>query len=416
MAVPAPDIGDFDIVIAGGGLVGGSLALALAGLSCRVALIEAAEPDSGAQPSFDDRTIALSFGSCRILRALGIWDQIAASVWPIKQIHVSEQGRFGTAVIDSREQGVPQLGHVIKSRELGTALWQRLRELETVALICPASATDSRIHRSLRDIQVAESAAERTLRSPLLVVADGARSALRAKLGIGAADRDYDQVAVVANIQIDSRKVGHIAYERFTPEGPLAMLPGPGGRYTVVLARDKGSAEYVMSLADADFLELVQAEFGFRLGRLSRGGRRVCYPLSLTTAEALTAERAALVGNAANGLHPVAAQGFNLGLRDAACLAELIADGYARDGKGFDPGAAEVLRAYAEWRRADQRKVVRFTDSLIRGFGPANKLLATGRGLALATFDIWPGAKRMLAEQTMGLTGQTSRLARGLPL
>ena len=411
-AIPA----DYDIVIAGGGLVGGSLALALAQLPCRVALIEAIEPDDVAQPSFDDRTIALSYGSCRILRALGLWEQIADSVWPIRQIHVSEQSRFGTAVIDSTEQGVPQLGHVIKSRRLGTALWQQLRQLETVDLICPASVTATRICEQQREISLHQAANTHPVATQLLVVADGARSKLRAALDIDADDRNYDQVAVVANIQIDPAKTGHAAYERFTPEGPLAMLPGPDGRYTVVLARTTATAADVMAMDTTDFLQLVQEEFGFRLGRLSRAGERMSYPLSLTTAAQLTEDRAVLIGNAAHGLHPVAAQGFNLGLRDVACLAELIADGYANAGESFDPGNAELLQSYCSWRSSDQRKVVRFTDSLIRGFGASPAAIATGRGLALATFDVWPGAKRMLAHQTMGLSGQLSRLARGLPL
>ncbi len=411
-----PNESDYDIVIAGGGLVGGSLALALAQLQCRVALIEAVLPDNAAQPSFDDRTIALSYGSSRILRALGLWDHLENSVWPIRQIHVSEQKRFGTAIIDSAEQGVPQLGHVIKSRQLGVALWQRLRELEKVSLICPASVTATRILKEQREISLRGRPDTQTVNARLLVVADGARSKLRAALDIAVEDRDYDQVAVVANIQIDPRKAGHIAYERFTPEGPLAMLPGPEGCYTVVLARSGGTATDVMAMAEADFLQLVQDEFGFRLGRLSRASERMSYPLSLTTAARLTEDRAVLIGNAANGLHPVAAQGFNLGLRDVACLAELIADGYAKDGAAFDPGNSALLQSYCEWRGSDQSKVVRFTDSLIRGFGPPNAALAAGRGLALATFDVLPGAKRMLARQTMGLSGQLSRLARGLPL
>jgi 2-octaprenyl-6-methoxyphenol hydroxylase len=409
---------DYDVVIAGGGLVGGSLALALAQLSCRTALVEAVLPDSESQPSFDDRTIALSYGSCRILSALGLWEYLQQqdSIWAIHKIHVSEQKRFGTALIDSAEQGVPQLGYVIKSRDLGAAIWQRLRDLNNVDLFCPGTVTATDCSPHARSIDLDSAANPAALAAKLLVVADGARSRLRDALQISAEHRDYEQVAIVANIQVDKRKAGHVAYERFTAAGPIAMLPGPQGQYTVVMARRAEAAPQVLDLSSDDFLSLAQDDFGYRLGRLSRVGNRSSYPLGLTTADALSAERAVLIGNAAHGLHPVAAQGFNLGLRDVACLAELIADGCAEQGAGFDPGAANLLASYKAWRGDDQRKVVRFTDSLIRGFGAEDPGLAVGRGLALASFDMLPGAKRMLAHQTMGLSGHLSRLARGMPL
>jgi len=418
MSQPSAAKADYDIVIAGGGLVGGSLAVALADLPARVLLIEAVPPESDDQPSFDDRSIALSHGSCRILRTLGLWDQLAdtRSVWPITRIHVSEQKRFGTAVIDSDEQGVSELGYVIKSRDLGAVLWQRIRELDAVKLLCPGKVTAVESGAGVRQIEVSGAAGDQALTTNLLVAADGARSGLRSALNIEARNRNYDQVAIVANVQVDSRMAGHAAYERFTSQGPLAVLPGPDGRYTVVLARSSETASDALDMSDSDFLQLLQDAFGFRLGRLARIGKRTSYPLSLTTANQLIQDRAVLIGNAAHGLHPVAAQGFNLGLRDVACLAELIADGYGDHGDGFDPGGPDTLDAYCDWRSADHSKVVRFTDSLIRGFGSANSAVATGRGLALAGFDIFPGAKRMLAHQTMGLGGQLSRLARGLPL
>ncbi|TDJ43604.1 MAG: 2-octaprenyl-6-methoxyphenyl hydroxylase [Gammaproteobacteria bacterium] len=407
--------GDFDVLIAGGGLVGGSLAIALAGTSCRVGLVEAIPPDSDVQPSFDDRTIALSRGSYRILNELGIWPLIADSVWPIHKIHVSEQKRFGTALIDADEQGIPELGFVIKSRRLGQALWQKLGELPTVTTFCPARVTATEIEAGLRSVTLAGATVE-SLSTQLLVVADGARSELRGALGIQSSDRDYGQVAVVANIQVDPQRAGCVAYERFTPEGPVAILPGRDGLYTVVLARTSESAPTVMSMSDDEILDLVQSAFGFRLGRFTRIGQRFAYPLHLVTADSIVAERAVVIGNAANGLHPVAAQGFNLGLRDVASLGEVIADGYGLQAAAFDPGTVDILTSYCDWRCSDQRKVVGFTDSLIRMFGIPGAPASIGRGLALAAFDMVPGAKQELARQTMGLSGRLSRLARGLPL
>lgn len=412
----ASTAGVYDVVIAGGGLVGGSLAIALAQTDCRVALVEAVPPESAQQPSFDDRTIALSRGSYRILDQLGIWSRIAESVWPIHQIHVSQQGRFGTAVIDTNEQGVPELGYVIKSRALGLALWALIREQAGIEVFCPAKVTATTVVNGIRQVELHSGDEQQTLQTKLLTVADGARSSVRTALGIAAEERDYEQVAVVANLQIDSAHSGYIAYERFTPEGPLAILPGADGQYTAVLARNADTVQEVMDMPDESLLDMLQSLFGFRLGRLRRIGKRQAYPLHLVTAKDIVTERAVVIGNAANGLHPVAAQGFNLGLRDVASLAEMIADGLGKDRDGFDAGNAEFLEEYANWRTSDQRKVVRFTDGLIRLFGVGGGAAATVRGLSLSVFDVLPGAKQALAQQTMGLTGRMTRLARGLPL
>jgi 2-octaprenyl-6-methoxyphenol hydroxylase len=424
--IPAAD--EFDVVIAGGGLVGGSLAIALAQIQAqinaeshahnggRIALIEAVPPESDAQPSFDDRTIALSRGSYRILDQLGIWSHIKDSVWPIQQIHISQQQRFGTSLIDSAEQGVAELGYVIKSRALGESLWAQIRALESVEIFCPTSVTTTKLEDGRRRVELQGANGAQSITTKLLVVADGARSRVRTALGISAEDRDYEQVAVVAKVQIDPEHAGHVAYERFTSEGPLAMLPGPDGQYTVVLARNAETVQSVMDMSDEKLLALLQSLFGFRLGRLRRLGKRQAYPLHLVTAGEITAERAVVIGNAANGLHPVAAQGFNLGLRDVASLAEIIADGFHSDGKDFDSGGNETLHAYKDWRQSDQRRVVKFTDGLIRLFGVQGGAAAAARGLSLAAFDVLPGAKKELARQTMGLAGKMSRLARGLPL
>jgi 2-octaprenyl-6-methoxyphenol hydroxylase len=221
---------------------------------------------------------------------------------------------------------------------------------------------------------------------------------------------------VVANVQIDPRRSGCVAYERFTNEGPLALLPGADGQYTVVLARHSDNVQAVLDMPDAELLALLQSLLGFRLGRLQRIGQRQAYPLYLVTAEQVIAERAVLVGNAAHGLHPVAAQGFNLGLRDVAALAETLNDELQKAAGSADVGSPELLQTYADWRQADQRKVVEFTDGLIRLFGVAGGAASALRGLSLSAFDILPPVKRELARQTMGLSGRMSRLARGLPL
>ncbi len=405
---------DYDVVIAGGGLVGGSLAVALAASDLRIALVEAEPHDSAVQASFDDRSIALSHGSCNILRQLGLWDALQSDAFPITRIHVSEQQRFGNALIDAAEQGIAELGFVIKGRRLGAALWQRINKLTGLDVCCPARVTATVPAADGRDVVVATPDGEQTLRTRLLVVADGARSSLREALGVAAAIDDYGQTAIVANVQVDRRYAGHTAFERFTPQGPLAVLPGADGLYTVVLACATEQAKQLSALADNEFLQQVQNRLGFRLGRLRKLGKRTAYPLSLVQTAALTTERAVMIGNAAHGLHPVAGQGFNLGLRDAASLAELLITGSRQTPAEFDAGAKSLLQNYADWRHNDQRRVVAFTDGLIRLFGRRGRLLSHARGLGLAVFDTFPAGKRLLARQTMGLGGRMTRLARGL--
>jgi 2-octaprenyl-6-methoxyphenol hydroxylase len=407
---------EFDVVISGGGMVGASLACALSALPLRIALVEAVPFESAAQPSFDDRTIALSRTSRKILGALGAWDEVGPLATPIREIHVSERGRFGSALIRAEEQGVEDLGYVVANRALGAALWARLGAARNIEVICPGSVTAPRAGE--HDVSVALDAAHggRRIDARLLVVADGARSSLRQALGIGATERSYGQTAVVGNVAIAGAPSAFTAYERFSAEGPLALLPFRDGRYVFVLARPPEVAQAALGLEEPAFLRLLQESFGRRLGEFTRLGRRSAYPLSLVQAAALTAPRAAIIGNAAQGLHPVAGQGYNLGLRDVATLAEVVADAVRA---GEDPGSATALSRYAAWRRRDQRNVVAFTDGLIRLFGldvPGTGLVGAARGAALLLFDMAPPAKRALAWQTMGMAGTMTRLARGLPL
>jgi 2-octaprenyl-6-methoxyphenol hydroxylase len=403
----------YDVVISGGGMAGASLAWALTRLPIRIALVEPVAFESAAQPSFDDRTIALSRSSQRILDSLGLWSEIGGQACPIREIHVSERGRLGNAVINGEEQGVGDLGYVVANRVLGAALWQRLRVAKNVAVFCPGRITAVRQQPERLVVDLVSEQHEGPLGARLLAVAEGAGSALRQALGIGVAHRPYDQTAIVGSVEVAAGGNGHAAYERFTAEGPIALLPGGGRRFIFVMARAARAAPAIMALDDAAFLDLLQRGFGQRLGRFSRVGRRNAYPLTLVQARRVIAPRAALIGNAAHGLHPVAGQGYNLGLRDVAALAELVADAIRA---GADPGSAAVLEQYAAWRRRDQRNVVAFTDGLIRLFELPLRTLGIARGLGLMLFDVLPGAKSSLAHYTMGLGGTLTRLARGLPL
>lgn len=400
----------FDVAIVGGGLVGASLALALAGSSVRVLLIEGVSPQSSAQPSFDERTTALGNASRRVLQGLGIWDELAREAAAIRTIHVSEAGRFGSARLSAAEQGVEAFGYVIPNRVIGMALWHGLRRAGAVTLRVPArvSAVEIAADGAALTVLGADGAPE-TVSARLLVAADGANSLVRAAAGIAAEVEDYEQVAITTAIQTDRPHDG-TAYERFTSTGPVAVLPLHGGGYGTVWACEPARAAELLALGEADYLSALQRRFGWRVGRLLRAGRRASYPLRLSRAATTVGLRTVLVGNAAQGLHPIAGQGFNLGLRDAALLAERIA---ACDG---DPGAPQLLRAYSQARASDRLGVVRFTDSLVRLFAsrlPGASLL---RNLGLVAFDLSPPAKRALARVSLGFGGPTPRLARGLPL
>jgi len=393
-------------------MVGASLALALRSLPIRLAMVEPVPFKRDDQPSFDARTVALSRSSQRILDSMGIWSAVSSHANPIRRIHISERGRFGNAVIDGAEQGVGDLGYVVESRALGAVIWQALDEQENLRVYSPARLSDVEIReQQVRGtLDTGSDAGQLTAR--LLVVADGARSTLRQALGIDATTRPYYQTAVVGNVTASRVSSTVTAYERFTPAGPMALLPMGNDRFAFILTRKTDVVAEVLELGDAQFLELLQATFGYRLGRFSRVGARSSYPLSLVRADQVTAGRTVIVGNAANGLHPVAGQGYNLSLRDVASLAELIADHQSAG----EPGIPTILHAYKEWRYRDQRNVAAFTDGLVRLFDLPLNSLGIARGLGLLAFDILPGAKRTLARYTMGLEGRLNRLARGLPL
>ncbi|MGB5577181.1 MAG: 2-octaprenyl-6-methoxyphenyl hydroxylase [Woeseiaceae bacterium] len=405
----------YDIVIAGGGMIGICLALALAPLGLRVAVVEAVARKASAQPSFDDRSTALSRSTQRMFEAMGLWDEVVAASTPIRSIHVSDQGRFGFSHIDADEQGVEALGYVVINRVLGGVLQSAVRAVEGLDVICPARIVDIQLAGDEARAVVVTGEDERiTLHSKLLVAADGANSTVREMMGISVQKREYGQRAVIGNL-LTENKLDNRAFERFTPQGPLAVLPVVGGRAGFIWAVSEHDAERVLALDDAAFLCELQEEFGYRLGAFSEIGKRASYPLALSNALRLTATRSVLIGNAAHGLHPVSAQGFNLGMRDVAALCDCIADSCAESNE-FDPGNEQLLERYARWRRSDQNKLVRFTDSLVRLFGSSRRSFRALRNLGMLGFDLVPGVRSIFAKHTMGLAGNLPRLSRGVPL
>jgi 2-octaprenyl-6-methoxyphenol hydroxylase len=399
----------WDVVIVGGGMVGASFALALRTTKLRTLLIEGVSPESAAQPSFDERTTALGNGSRQIFESLGVWQAMAPEASPIRSIHVSDAGRFGVARLVASEQGVPAFGYVVPNRTIGRVLWQALRDSPNVTLAVPAQVKAASLRDEAVELEVIANGSTESIRASVAVAADGAGSVLRASAGIEADIEDYEQVAIVVNATTDKPNTGD-AYERFTPSGPLAVLPTAGGGYTVVWAVRPERAKALTALDDEAFAAELLAAFGWRVGRWTRVGRRNTYPLALSRAAETVAGRVVLIGNAAQALHPVAGQGFNLGLRDAATLAEMLA------GAAAAPDFAELLARFAEWRAEDRKGVTRFTDGLVKLFGSDLPGAGLVRNFGLLLFDMSPAAKRALSRVSWGFAGRMPRLARGLPL
>lgn len=403
---------DYDILVIGGGLVGASLACALRSSSLRIGVIEAVSLSAASQPSYDDRTLTLAYGSKRIFESLGLWSDMAAEANPIERIHVSDRGRFGFARLSAMEAGLPALGYVIPNRVLGAVLIKALEASTDIEWMCPATMQSLEFMPGYAAVKINHQATGKTLTTRLVIAADGAHSAVRQAVGIDALRTEYQQSAIVTSVSVSSLH-RNIAYERFTETGPLALLPLSTGRCGVVWSVAHKKAETILAWSDAEFLRHLQERFGDRLGMFAQLAKRSAYPLALTRVSQQVRQRLALIGNAAHTVHPVAGQGFNLGLRDVAAMAEIISDA-ARAGQ--DIGDLSVLRRYENWRQRDNRVTSTFTNGLIQIFSNDFPPLAWVRNAGLVAVDLLPPLKRKLIRVTSGLAGRLPRLARGLPL
>ncbi|MEE9597980.1 MAG: 2-octaprenyl-6-methoxyphenyl hydroxylase [Acidiferrobacterales bacterium] len=404
---------DYDIVIVGGGLVGMSLASALGRSGFRIAVVEAKEWQSPVAPNQEGRTLALAYGSRRIFEGMGLWSQIVAQgVTPIKRIHISDRGRFGITRLDATDAGIDALGYVVQTTALAAVLYHAVQDHESIDLISPAAMKDLVFSIDSVSITVQHANRERKVSARLLVGADGGRSRVRSLAGIGTHEVDYDQTAIVTIVTPEAPH-DNVAYERFTDSGPLALLPMQDQRCTVVWSTHRQQADSIMAWDEAMFLQQLQERFGDRLGQFLKVGKRVAYPLVLARVDQDVRARLALVGNAAHTVHPVAGQGFNLGLRDVATLSQILVEA-ARDGR--DIGDAHVVGKYLSWRQRDTRAVTAFTDGLIRLFSNSFMPVAVARNFGLMATDLLPPLKRFLIRRTSGLAGPLPRLARGLPM
>ncbi|ESR01006.1 2-octaprenyl-6-methoxyphenyl hydroxylase [Stutzerimonas chloritidismutans AW-1] len=384
------------LAIIGGGLVGASLALALQdGARERgwcIHLIEPFEPGHEYQPSYDARSTALSYGTRLIYQRLGLWEHIAERAEPILRIHVSERGSFGAARLDCTREGVEALGYVVENAWIGHCLWQALDD-QVVIRHCPAEV--ERLEPGATGYRLSFTDGQQ-LECDLTVLADGGRSGLREQLGIQVSRRPYGQTALIANIT-PGKPHGGLAFERFTEDGPMALLPLQDDRCALVWTRSQADAARLAQAHEAVFLGELQEAFGYRLGALQQVGARHLYPLTLIEAEEQVRSGLVVLGNAAHSLHPIAGQGYNLSLRDVEALSVALLRSDAA------LGDLAVLQEYARRQRFDQRVTVGFSDQVTRLFGDSGRLVAAGRNLGLLGLDLMPAAKRWFARQAMGL-------------
>jgi len=421
----------FDLIIIGGGLAGASLACALqnvaTGSPLKIAVVEAFELNADTQPSYDDRTIALSYGSRCIFESMGLWPLLGPYAEAINTIHISDRGHFGVTQLTKEQEGVEALGYVLENRVIGQQLYAAMKQAKSyavdeassgrsngpgISLFCPASLVKLHQDENQVTVEIRANDKQQTLSAKLLVAADGNNSQVMQMLAIGSSRQSYQQVALITNVT-PGRKHNNVAYERFTDSGPLAFLPMQQNRCSVVWTLSREQAEYLYAIDEADFLAQLQRRFGYRLGQFKKVGARHIYPLFLQSASQMVHGRVALIGNAAHSVHPVAGQGFNLGLRDIALLSELIVEARRTSD---DIGQQAMLQEYARLRANDIQRVYRFTDTLVKTFSNAIAPLAHLRSLSLLLVDILPDIKHRLARQSMGLSGRLTRLNRGLRL
>ena len=409
--VSPPPLARCDVAIVGGGLVGASLACALAPLGLRVALLEAVPLRAAGQPSYDDRTLALSGSSCRILQGLGIWPALGANATAIREIRVTERNRPGQVVMKPQELGLENFGHVVEARVFGAAVLELLSGMGGVELICLAKVTAIETTQESVRIAFQRDGQEHGLQARLLVGADGAESVVRTALGITAERHDYGQTAIVCNVTPEKAHLG-CAYECFTPTGPFALMPHVNGRCGLVWSVASEDAARHMEMPEQHFLQHAHDMFGNALGPWLKLGKRSAYPLRLVRATVDTGLRSLLLGNAAHAIHPVGAQGFNLGLRDVAVLAEVLADALAQN-PAADIGAAALLQSYSNWRAPDQAGTIGYSDGLARLYANPSALASIARGFGMLAHALVPPLRRQLAIRAMGYRGRVPRLALG---
>lgn len=388
-----------NVIIVGGGMAGATLALALSALNkgkISISLIETSEPDKG-HPGFDARAIALAHGTAKRLEQIGIWSTLKPFVTPINHVHVSDKGHCGFVNISAQDYAISALGYVIELHDAGRQLFAQLKKQSNIQLYCPAKV--EHVHRDIDAVEVTLNDGTR-LKGDLLVAADGTHSAIAHQCHIQWQRERYEQVAVIANVKTEIDPQGK-AFERFTEFGPLAMLPMSEGRSSLVWCHPMAKQAEIAQWDDKTTIAHLQRDFGWRLGRIEHIGKRNSYPLALQKANQIISHRLALVGNASQTLHPIAGQGFNLGLRDVMALANTLTKAINSD---VDIGSYQVLSQYQQLRQNDREETIGITDGLVKVFANRCMPLIISRNIGLMAMELIPALRNRLAHQTLGWT------------
>ncbi len=389
---------NYDLVIVGGGLAGNCLALALKNSGLKIAIVEAQEREILQTAAIGDRALALAAGTVDALKMLNLWQEIEHAATSIKQIHISDKGHFGKTRLSAETENVEALGYVITARDLETHIANQVLISENITLYCPARVVGLMADENAMFMSLKYHDESLNITAKLVVGADGGQSSVRQLLNIEQHFSDYGQTALVTTVTA-TRPHQNIAYERFTSSGPLALLPISTHDCAVVWTRKTHEAESLICDSETDFIEQLQECFGWRLGELKLSAPRRAFPLSLIRAESMISQRAVIIGNAAHQLHPVAGQGFNLGLRDVMVLAEML----QTQNETGDIGSTEFLKHFSRIRQMDLSRTIHFTNAIVHIFSNEWLALALARNIGLALLDMLPFAKTALARQAMGL-------------
>ncbi|MBU2708235.1 2-octaprenyl-6-methoxyphenyl hydroxylase [Zooshikella marina] len=397
----------FPVVIIGGGMVGATLAHTLSRLlPQKTALIEAspfpAASQVDLQPSFDARSTALAWGTRLLFEQLGLWDELNSQATPIEHIHVSNQGHFGFTRLHAQDEGVSALGYVISNQHLGQTLFKHLliaEEKQTLELIMPGKVVALNPNNQGTSILLERNDKTETVTADLVIIADGGRSGLTEQLGIDITEKHYNQSALIANVAL-SKSHQNIAYERFTESGPMALLPLSGKHCALVWSLPEAMVDDVALMSEADFASHLQQNFGYRLGRFAKIGLRHIYPLTLRCSTEQVRPGLVVLGNAAHQLHPVAGQGFNLALRDALRLAEVIKEALMR---GEPLYSLKTLNHYVQRQEADQQLTIQWSDRLVRWFSATTPSISILRNLGLIGLDLCFPGKSFFTQHAMGM-------------
>ena len=414
---------EFDVIIAGGGMVGATAALALAKIDqqppLKIALVESVKADSNVSPSFDERAVALSAASVEIYKSLGLWEALRNIAEPITDIHISEQNHFGFTRLAAKDYKLDALGQVIPLSETGPLLWNEIKKLKNIMSFCPnkiininSKDEQQKSNHVTVELETSLNDDNKNITAKLLIAADGTFSNLAQMAGIETERQNYNQHAIIANISTE-KPHNNKAFERFTQEGPLALLPLTRSRMSLVWCQTEEHLNKTMTLGDEDFIKELQSNFGFRLGKITKVGKRSSYPLSLHLPNKCFKNRTLLLGNSAHTLHPIAGQGFNIGLRDIAALVDSIRDCLSSN-KNLDFGNNKFLEKYESQRQPDWQKTIGTTDSLVRLFSNNFLPLNSVRSKALWLIDKVPILKNKIANGAMGFAGESARLTRGI--